>query len=565
MVNELLGQIARMPEGRSRRVSSNEQPAWNDANMDSTWLAPGDVLDIPILEGPGYINHMWLTSHAGGMGELNALTLRIYWDGREEPGVEAPLGDFFACGNVPATVESFPVQVSPSGALTCYWVMPFDSSARITVTNDNEERGYGLYWQIDYVTVDKLLDDTLYFHAKYRQEYPAVMGQDYLIADIEGKGQYVGTVMTVTNCQDGWFGEGDDFFYIDGEKIPSLQGTGSEDYFNDGWGFRKRTSQWFGQPHDVGWMAGDGGTLYRWHILDAVRFDKSLKVTIEHKGNWPESEEAWFLERPDYLSSIAFWYQSGDPKPFGQLPSFKERNVPWIKHHLVTKYRDAKVSGGKLQVTTMGMFGGRPSLRWSGLKSGDTLTFPFELPEGGRITGRICAFLFGGSESACFSDEAPGKKGLFEILIDDISVAENVSFETMEYEEPAISIGEHQLDAGQHTITFEANQDGLGDLGIEFMRTLCLPPLAVREVKTHNEAHFFRLGIGRSVYAYRLAYGALPESLQQLVDLEIMEARYLKDEHGNMLESWIEDGRIWAKSPAKGGWKHSWSGADARR
>lgn len=565
MVNEILGRLARMPEGRSRRVSSNEQPAWNDANMDSTWLAPGDVLDIPILEGPGYINHIWMTSHAGGMGELNALTLRIYWDGRKEPGVEVPLGDFFACGNVPATVESFPVQVSPSGALTCYWVMPFAKSARITVTNDNGDRGYGLYWQIDYVTVDSLPSDTLYFHAKYRQEYPAAMGKNYLIADIEGSGQYVGTVMTVTNCQDGWFGEGDDFFFIDGEKIPSLQGTGSEDYFNDGWGFRKRTSHWFGQPHDVGWKAGDSGILYRWHVLDPVRFSKSLRVEIEHKGNWPESEEAWFLERPDYLSSIAFWYQTGTPKPFGCLPSFKERCVPWIKHHFVAKYREADVSGGRLQVTTMGMFGGRPSLRWSGHKAGDLLRFPFDLPEGGRITGRICAFLFGGSDSACFSGENPGKQGFFEILLDGKSAAQNVSFETIEYEEPAISIGEHVLDAGRHTIAFKAIQDGLGDLGIEFMRTLCLPPLAVREVKTHNEAHFYRLGIGRAVYAYRMAYGSLPESLQQLVDLEIMDARYLHDEHGNKLESWIEGGRIWAKSPAQGGWSHSWSGADARR
>ena len=496
----------------------------------------------------------------GGMGELNALTLRIYWDGNEEPGVEAPLGDFFACGNVPATVESFPVQVSPSGALTCYWVMPFLKSARITVTNDNAERGYGLYWQFDFVTVPSLPEDTMHFYAKYRQEYPAVMGQDYLIADLKGKGQYIGTVMTVTNAQDGWFGEGDDFFFIDGEAIPSLQGTGSEDYFNDGWGFRKRSSLWFGQPHDVGWVSGDSGILYRWHILDPVRFEESLRLTIEHKGNWPESEDAWFLERPDYLSSIAFWYQAGTPVSFGSLPSYVERNVPWVKHHLVTKYRDAKIDGGKLQVTTMGMFGGRPSLRWGGFTKGASVSFPYELPEGGRITGRVCAFRFGGSESACFSDEDSGKKGLFSIELDGKIVVENVSFDPIEYEEPAISFGEHQLEAGKHTITFRANQDGLGDLGIEFMRTLCLPPLAVREIKTHNEAHFFRLGIGRAVYAYRLAYGALPDSLQQLVDLEIMDSRYLNDEHGQPLESWVKDGRIWARSPAKGGWSHSWSG-----
>jgi hypothetical protein len=565
MLNEILGRLAVLPEGRSRRVSSNEQPNWNDGNFDSTHINPGEVLEIPILEGPGYINHIWFTSHAGGMGELNALTVRIYWDGRKEPGVEAPMGDFFACGNVPATVESFPVQVSPSGALTCYWPMPFEKSARITVTNDNPDRGYGLYWQIDYVTVDALPKDTAYFHAQYRQEYPAVMGRDYNIADLEGKGQYVGTVMTVTNAQDGWFGEGDDFFYIDGEKIPSLQGTGSEDYFNDGWGFRIRTSHWFGQPHDLGWQSGDSGILYRWHVLDAVRFDKSLRVDIEHKGNMPMSEDAWYIERPDYMSSVAFWYQVGEPKRFGNLPGYVERQAPWVKTHLVPKLQQAEVKGGKLDVTTMGMFGGRPSLRWSGFASGDTVSFPFEIPEGGRITGRVCAFRFGGSESACFQGEDSGKKGLFAILLDGKEVVDGVSFDPIEFEEPAISIGEHELAAGKHTITFKALADNLGDLGLEYMRTICLPPLAVREKKTHNEAYFFRLGIGRAVYAYKLAYGKLPDSLQQLVDMGIMEEMYLNDEHGQPLKTWVADGQVFAQSMAKPGWTHSWTGADARR
>ena len=201
------------------------------------------------------ITHMWFTSHAGWANELNALSIRIYWDGRKEPGVEAPLGDFFAVGQgKPAVVESFPVQVSPTGALTCYWRMPFAKSARIVIRNDNPDRGAGLYWQIDWVKVDPLPADTSYFHAQYRQEYPATSGRDYLFADLAGRGQYVGTVMSVTIAQDGWFGEGDDFFYIDGEKVPSLQGTGSEDYFNDAWGFRPRTSHWFGQPR---WQ-GDG-------------------------------------------------------------------------------------------------------------------------------------------------------------------------------------------------------------------------------------------------------------------------------------------------------------------
>lgn len=557
-----LGALTTKQSGRCRRVSSNEQPNWNDGNFDSTHINPGEVLEVPLLKGPGMIHHMWFTSHAGGMGELNALTLRIYWDGATVPAVEVPLGDFFACGQQPATVESLPVQVSPSGSLTCFWRMPFAESARITVTNDNAERGYGLYWQIDYVELDSLPPDTLHFYAKYRQEYPAGYGHDYRIAEIQGSGAYVGTVMTVTNAQDGWFGEGDDFFYIDGEEVPSLQGTGSEDYFNDGWGFRRRTSLWFGQPHGMGYEAGDGGPFYRWHIQDPVLFEKSLLVEIEHKGNWPRSEDAWFLERPDFFSSVAFWYQSGEPGPWPALPGYPERLVPWVQHHLVPLFQHATCTGGSdLKVTTMGMFGGRPSLWWDAASAGDRVEFEITIDQPGRTAIRLCAFKFGGSESPCFQSGDPGK-GLFRVLLDGETVLDRCPFDTFEYGEPNLSLGEHVLAAGRHHLAFEALTDRPGPLGLEFLRTLALPPKAVREVKTHNEAHFFRLGIGRAVYAFRLAFGRLPESLKDLQDMDLLDAEYLVDEHGLPVKAWLEDGRFVAQARD---WTHSWTGADARR
>ncbi len=219
--------VPRLSQGRNRRVSSNEQPRWNDANMDMTVLPPGRSVELPKLQGPGMIRHIWMTSHAGRVNELNALTLRIYWDDRPEPGVEAPLGDFFAIGQgKPAAVESMPVQVSPSGALSCYWPMPFAKSARVVVSNDNSNRTAGLYWQVDWVELNNLPKETPYFHAQYRQEYPAGMGHDYVVADLQGKGSYVGTVMSVTLGQDGWWGEGDDFFFVDGETVPARHGDG---------------------------------------------------------------------------------------------------------------------------------------------------------------------------------------------------------------------------------------------------------------------------------------------------------------------------------------------------
>jgi hypothetical protein len=557
LFGDLLGTLAMPPIGRNRRISSNEQPNWNDGNFDMTPLPPGKVLEMPILKGPGVINHIWFTSHAGGMNELNALSLRIYWDGREEPGVEVPLGEFFAVGQGrPAVVESLPVQVSPTGSLTCYWRMPFAESARIVVTNDNPDRTTGLYWQVDWVELDALPPDTAYFHARYRQEYPAVMGRDYLIADIAGSGQYVGTVMSVALAQDGWFGEGDDFFYIDGEEIPSLQGTGSEDYFNDAWGFRTRTSHWFGQPRWQGWSAGDSGICYRWHVLDPVNFTKSLRVTMEHKGNQAESEDGWYIERPDFFNSIAFWYQTGLPKPFGQLPPWSERRMPWETHHLVRAFRQAETTGeAKVVVQTQGFFGGRPTLFWPNAEQGARLTLPFTLKEAGRYALRLTA------------GNAPDY-GLYDILLDGEAILQRVDFRSAE-EEVDLLLGVRELSAGDHKLTFaalEATPGGKGGpLAVEMLRLLRLPPEATREVKNHNEAHFIRLGIGRALYAYRLAYGELPDSLEALAQSGIMPERYLTNENRHPLISRREGEFFVVQCSEPAGWTHRWLGLDARR
>jgi len=555
-----LGALAAPPAGRNRRISSNEQPNWNDGNMDMTWLQPGQVLEMPLLEGPGAITHMWFTSHAGWANELSALSIRIYWDGRKEPGVEAPLADFFAVGQgKPAIVESVPVQVSPTGALTCYWRMPFAKSARIVITNDNPDRGAGLYWQVDWVQLDRLPPDTAYLHARYRQEYPAAMGRDYLIADLAGRGQYVGTVMSVTLAQDGWFGEGDDFFYIDGEKVPSLQGTGTEDYFNDAWGFRPRTSHWFGQPRWQGDRAGDSGVAYRWHVLDPVGFTRSLRVAIEHKGNSDDDLDFFYLERPDFLSSVAFWYQTGEPKAFGRLPPWHERRVPWQQHHMVRAFREARTTGGaKVNIQTQGFFGARPLLAWPNNEIDARLTVPFAVAEDGRYAVRLTAV------------QGP-QYGRYGVLIDDREAGDG-DFRAKEEGELDLLVCTRVLSKGTHALTFravgdpaEGGQRAAKPLAIEMLRLLKLPPPATRQVKTHNEAHFVRLGIGRSLYAYRLAYGKLPDSLETLVRSGIMPERYLRDENGLPLKCRREGEYLVVESPAPNGWKYRWQGLDPRR
>jgi hypothetical protein len=209
--------------------------------------------------------------------------------------------------------------------------MPFRKSAKITVSNESDKPCHAFFYYVDWQKHASLPADTAYFHAMYRQEHPCVMGRNYLLADIVGRGHYVGTIQSVYHVSDGWYGEGDDFFFIDGEKEPSLRGTGTEDYFCDAWGFRQQDGPFYGTPlwdsaGDTA-KAGNRSTAYRFHIADPVTFQKSLRAEIEHKGSqsFPDGTGSGFIERDDLMSSVAFWYQTEPHKPWPALPPGPER------------------------------------------------------------------------------------------------------------------------------------------------------------------------------------------------------------------------------------------------
>jgi hypothetical protein len=161
--------------------------------------------------------------------------------------------------------------------------------------------------------------------------------------------------------------------------------------------------------------------------------------------------------------------------------------------------------------------------------------------------------------------------GRFDVLLDGKSVApeQAADFYAAEPAEVDLLLGKHELTKGRHTLTFRpvaGAPERLGKaLAVEMLRLLKLPPEARREVRTHHEAHFVRLGIGRAVYAYRLAFGELPDSLGRLVESGIMPARYLNDENNHPLKSRLEDGYFVVESAQPDGWKHRWQGLDARR
>ena len=417
-----LDNLFNVRNARTKRASS-ANPEWKNANGDSRPLPAGETLTLAELQGPGVVRHIWFTI-AAPEGWGRSLTLRMYWDGQEEPAVETPIGDFFAVGHGSLTsVDSLPVAVSSEGrALNCYWPMPFAKSAKITLSNDSKEAARSIYYYIDYEEVDELPPTTAQFHAQYRQEYPAKMGEDFLILDAEGRGHYVGTVLSVALRTPGWFGEGDDRFYIDGADEPQLRGTGTEDYFCDAWGFRVLNRPFYGitlNGSGQGREFGDLITAYRWHVNDPVHFAKSLKVTIEDKGNMFDQQGrrvSGFMERSDLVSSVAFWYQTGKAKRFATLPPAEERRIPTEVIQFEGMVKDAKADPSSTPVEAQrGKFNGGAQLwaKFTDPKGEVTIPFKLEKALAGLATLRLTtARDYGTFEVLLDGKAVPGMKAL---------------------------------------------------------------------------------------------------------------------------------------------------------
>lgn len=331
-VENILGALSRASDARSRRDSSSAADL--NSNGDSRTIQPGETLVLADLAGPGAITHLWNTVASQDPFSGRSLVLRIFWDDLAKPSVEVPLGDFFGVGHgAIANFHSLPVSVSSYGrSRTCWWRMPFRKRARVTLTN--EDRGFGpvgFYFYVDWEKLRSLPKDTLYFHARYRQAFPAPPGE-YTILETKGRGHYVGTVYSVQQIQHGWFGEGDDRFYLDGEPQPTLRGTGTEDYFNDAWGFRNFAAPSHGVTVYEGPFAGDRVSAYRWHLADPVRFHTGLRFAIEHRGSKVTDEGAQTSssrERADWVSSAAFWYQTPPVVNETPLPPAEKRVAPY--------------------------------------------------------------------------------------------------------------------------------------------------------------------------------------------------------------------------------------------
>lgn len=339
-----LGQLPILQKGiKSKRISSFDRSGGND---DNCVIPPGTTLTIADIQCRGIIKHIWMTHSQDPNDPMRRrnLVLRMYWDNEAIPSVESPLGDFFGQGfgeyyNYASALTSAAPQ--DGAALVSYIPMPFETRALINITNEGC-RAVTLYFYVDYEEHPVAFTSPMgRFHAFWHRELtksPWSIGENewgvlsrtplknqddkenYLLADIVGKGQFLGVHYFCDSPTPMWYGEGDDMFRIDGEAYPfSLHGTGTEDFFNGAW----CPSQFYIHPYfgyaripdqKFGWI---GRThCYRYFIQDPIYFEKSLYASIEHGHANCLSND---------ISSVAYWYQNEPHKPFLALPSVSER------------------------------------------------------------------------------------------------------------------------------------------------------------------------------------------------------------------------------------------------
>jgi len=323
------GGMAKLGEGSASNAARDLGQGWKVNPYIK--IAKGETFALAEINGSGAINHIWMTP----TGTWRFSILRIYWDDEKDPSVECPVGDFFGMGwGEYAPLQSLAICVNPGSAFNCYWQMPFRKKCKITMQN-LDEKEMSLYYQVDYCLTE-VPKNASYFHAQFHRTNPLKYKDVYTIVDqIKGKGQYVGTYLAWQVNNNGWWGEGEIKFFMDGDKeFPTICGTGTEDYFCGSYNFdRNGKYTEFCTPYaglhqvirpDGAYRSNQRFGLYRWHITDPIRFESDLTVTIQALG-WTGNGR--YLPLQDDIASVAFWYQTEPHQAFSALPTKDELEV----------------------------------------------------------------------------------------------------------------------------------------------------------------------------------------------------------------------------------------------
>ena len=308
-------------------------------------LPAGGTLTLADIDGPGVIRHIWVTvpdQTPAGPYVLRDLTLTVHWDHDPQPAIQVPLGDFFGNGFATrAELTSAAMVVAPSGGMNCYLPMPFHRHATINITSDHPGEIPCVFFQIDYTLGDDLGTDVGLLHAQWRRTNATnAAGEDHVVLDgVTGTGSYVGTFIALTALERFWYGEGEMKFYLDGDQLPTICGTGLEDYVGGAWGFQDRLAA-DPPPRVITFSAPYAGyhqrllddqtryapyatpmppshAMYRWHLLDPILFHSDIRVTLQQIGH----DGHRLFERHDDVATVAYWYQSsGETRPHPPLP-----------------------------------------------------------------------------------------------------------------------------------------------------------------------------------------------------------------------------------------------------
>jgi hypothetical protein len=261
-------------------------------------LAPAERVVLADIDGPGTIRHVWMTFLPGPPETMRALFVEVFYDGADQPSVSVPCLDFFGLPHGrPVPYHSALTSAQEGRGFNSYVPMPFDGHARVEIVNAGTTPTT-LYYQIDYTLETSFASDNGYLHVSFRRDNPTVLGRDFVIADgIDGPGRFLGCNIGVRVVDPGnWYGEGEVKMYRDGDQdLPTICGTGLEDYVGSAWGLGPHTSLFAGAPLVVGppETRSDGDSrptsvdfvgFYRWHLSDPIMFARALRVTIQQIG-----------------------------------------------------------------------------------------------------------------------------------------------------------------------------------------------------------------------------------------------------------------------------------------
>jgi hypothetical protein len=446
--------LATLKNYQTARVSSADRPG----NWDFRAIEPRGSLTLAELEGPGEITHIWTTIATADPNHLRNLVLRIYWDGNIHPSVESPIGDFFGLGH--ARYYNFNNAMQAIGAdrgMNSFWPMPFARSARVVIINESDVRIDAFYYYVDWKKFKTFPKDAGYFHAQYRQDFPCPDKKPYLILDTAGgRGHFIGVNLSIHTQVGGWWGEGDDIFTIDGEIIPSLWGTGSEDYFCGAWGFGETYyNEYFGMPlrESGGHGADNYWNVYRYHVENPVAFEYSLKVELEHGSAGFDNTRS--RGRNNDYSSVAYWYMErpvrlkGDLPPAGmRIPNFRKPPAPpgvlevnYFKHEVP---ENVETMGQEMDVFTSGgsSWLNGDHLFCSPNVNGSTVKLSFETTE--VMEGEMVLYL----------TKAPDY-GIIRISLDGAALVPEYNAYAEKVMSAVIRAGHYKLEPGKHILTIE--------------------------------------------------------------------------------------------------------------